>query len=158
MGYGQLSFFSHHPKKNSHVGVKNVHVHRFDMSQDRQTFRRILLKSAFKKRKMYEALLENVPMLRTLEVKKNSFYVVISWNCHMAHRVFYVLLYSAIILTICSRTNEWIWQMQCVLELTKMDNWLFDKVTKRMECISWKTEWFGLLYTAGYECRPFPPF
>lgn len=33
----------------------------------RQTFRRILLKSACKKRKMYEALLENVPMLKTLE-------------------------------------------------------------------------------------------
>lgn len=36
-------------------------------AMDRQTFRRILLKSACKKRKMYEALLENVPMLKTLE-------------------------------------------------------------------------------------------
>ncbi|PSN49339.1 cAMP-dependent protein kinase type II regulatory subunit [Blattella germanica] len=35
---------------------------------DRQTFRRILLKSAFKKRKMYEALLESVPMLKALQV------------------------------------------------------------------------------------------
>ncbi|KDR08982.1 cAMP-dependent protein kinase type II regulatory subunit [Zootermopsis nevadensis] len=34
---------------------------------DRQTFRRILLKSAFKKRKMYEALLESVPMLKALQ-------------------------------------------------------------------------------------------
>lgn len=33
----------------------------------RHTFRRILLKSACKKRRMYEALLENVPMLKTLE-------------------------------------------------------------------------------------------
>ncbi|XP_068249180.1 cAMP-dependent protein kinase type II regulatory subunit [Palaemon carinicauda] len=36
-------------------------------AMDRQTFRRILLKSACKKRKMYEALLEKVPMLKTLE-------------------------------------------------------------------------------------------
>lgn len=35
---------------------------------DRQTFRRILLKSAFKKRKMYETLLESVPMLKALQV------------------------------------------------------------------------------------------
>jgi len=34
---------------------------------DRQTFRRILLKSAFKKRKMYESLLESVPMLKALQ-------------------------------------------------------------------------------------------
>lgn len=34
---------------------------------DRQTFRRILLKSAFKKRKMYECLLESVPMLKALQ-------------------------------------------------------------------------------------------
>lgn len=36
-------------------------------AMDRQTFRRILLKSAFKKRKMYETLIENVPMLKTLQ-------------------------------------------------------------------------------------------
>lgn len=36
-------------------------------AMDRHTFRRILLKSACRKRKMYEALLENVPMLKTLE-------------------------------------------------------------------------------------------
>lgn len=36
-------------------------------AMDRQTFRRILLKSAFKKRKMYEHLLDNVPMLKTLK-------------------------------------------------------------------------------------------
>ncbi|KAK6175500.1 hypothetical protein SNE40_013953 [Patella caerulea] len=33
---------------------------------DRSTFRRIVLKSAFLKRKMYENLLENVPMLKSL--------------------------------------------------------------------------------------------
>lgn len=37
-------------------------------AMDRQTFRRILLKSAFRKRKMYETLLDNVPMLKTLQV------------------------------------------------------------------------------------------
>ncbi|XP_037068606.1 LOW QUALITY PROTEIN: cAMP-dependent protein kinase type II regulatory subunit-like [Pollicipes pollicipes] len=36
-------------------------------AMDRQTFRRIVLKNAFKKRKMYEQLLESVPMLKTLE-------------------------------------------------------------------------------------------
>lgn len=36
-------------------------------AMDRQTFRRILLKSAFKKRKMYETLIESVPMLSTLQ-------------------------------------------------------------------------------------------
>lgn len=36
-------------------------------AMDRTTFRRILLKSACRKRRMYETLLENVPMLKTLE-------------------------------------------------------------------------------------------
>ncbi|XP_018327166.1 cAMP-dependent protein kinase type II regulatory subunit [Agrilus planipennis] len=36
-------------------------------AMDRQTFRRILLKSAFRKRKMYETLIESVPMLKTLQ-------------------------------------------------------------------------------------------
>lgn len=44
---------------------------------DRQTFRRILLKSAFRKRKMYETLLDNVPMLKTLQVIWFSFYVLV---------------------------------------------------------------------------------
>lgn len=37
-------------------------------AMDRQTFRRIVLKSAFKKRQMYESLLDSVPMLKSLEV------------------------------------------------------------------------------------------
>jgi cAMP-dependent protein kinase regulator len=37
-------------------------------AMDRQTFRRIVLKNAYKKRKMYEHLLDSVPMLKTLEV------------------------------------------------------------------------------------------
>ncbi|XP_001944873.1 cAMP-dependent protein kinase type II regulatory subunit [Acyrthosiphon pisum] len=36
-------------------------------AMDRQIFRRIVLKSAFKKRKMYEELIEVVPMLKTLQ-------------------------------------------------------------------------------------------
>lgn len=37
-------------------------------AMDRLTFRRIILKSAFKKRKMYEQLIESVPMLKALQV------------------------------------------------------------------------------------------
>lgn len=36
-------------------------------AMDRNSFRKIVLKSAFKKRKMYEGLLENVPMLESLD-------------------------------------------------------------------------------------------
>ena len=35
---------------------------------DRSTFRKIVLKSAFQKRKMYESFLENVSLLKHLEV------------------------------------------------------------------------------------------
>jgi cAMP-dependent protein kinase regulator len=37
-------------------------------AMDRQTFRKIVLHSAFKKRKMYESFLENVSLLKLLEV------------------------------------------------------------------------------------------
>lgn len=40
-------------------------------AMDRHTFRRILLKSAFKKRKLYEELLDKVPMLKALQVNKH---------------------------------------------------------------------------------------
>lgn len=36
-------------------------------AMERTTFKRILLKSAFKKRKMYESLLEKVPLLKSLQ-------------------------------------------------------------------------------------------
>ncbi|CAH2089663.1 unnamed protein product [Euphydryas editha] len=39
-------------------------------AMDRHTFRRILLKSAFKKRKLYEELLDKVPMLKALQVRR----------------------------------------------------------------------------------------
>ena len=38
-------------------------------AMDRQTFRRIVLRNAFQKRKMYEALLEKVPLLSSLNVR-----------------------------------------------------------------------------------------
>ena len=80
---------------NAYVGEDNKHVHTYESrgsfgelallynmpraatikatcegqlwALDRQTFRRILLKSAFRKRKMYEALINSVPMLKTLQ-------------------------------------------------------------------------------------------
>ena len=47
---------------------------------DRQTFRRIVLRSAFHKRKMYEALIENVPLLSALSVSCQ-----LSWQIHYLH-------------------------------------------------------------------------
>jgi len=40
----------------------------FLWAMDRQTFRKIVLRSAFQKRKMYETLLQGVPLLNTLSV------------------------------------------------------------------------------------------
>ena len=39
--------------------------------QDRTTFRRIVVKNAFQKRKKYEGLLESVPLLKSLDVSKD---------------------------------------------------------------------------------------
>lgn len=80
---------------NAYVGEDNKHVHTYEnrgsfgelallynmpraatikavtegliWALDRQTFRRILLKSAFRKRKMYESLINSVPMLVALQ-------------------------------------------------------------------------------------------
>ena len=41
-------------------------------AMDRSTFRRIVLKSAFQKRKMYESLLEKVPLLTSLSVIEHT--------------------------------------------------------------------------------------
>ncbi|KAI8419974.1 hypothetical protein MSG28_008579 [Choristoneura fumiferana] len=41
-------------------------------AMDRHTFRRILLKSAFKKRKLYEELLDKVPMLKALQAYERA--------------------------------------------------------------------------------------
>jgi len=43
-------------------------------AMDRQTFRRIVLKNAYQKRRMYETLIESVPMLKTLEVRITKFH------------------------------------------------------------------------------------
>jgi len=42
-------------------------------AMDRQTFRRIVLKSAFRKRKMYEKLIDCVPMLKSLQASIQFF-------------------------------------------------------------------------------------
>lgn len=49
-------------------------------AMDRQTFRRIILKSAFKKRKMYEQFLNTVPMLSTLQVSLHHFFFFFDWT------------------------------------------------------------------------------
>jgi len=40
----------------------------FLLPKNRKTFRRIVLRSAFNKRKMYEAFIENVSLLQCLDV------------------------------------------------------------------------------------------
>lgn len=42
-------------------------------AMDRLTFRKIILKNAYKKRQIYEALIDSVPILKTLEVCKLNF-------------------------------------------------------------------------------------
>lgn len=53
--------------------------HTICLLQDRTTFRRIVLRNAFNKRKMYETLLETVPMLGTLDVSKIQLVVDITY-------------------------------------------------------------------------------
>lgn len=62
--FGELALMYNLPRAATIQAVTNGAL----WAMDRQTFRRILLKSACRKRKMYEALLESVPMLKTLEV------------------------------------------------------------------------------------------
>ncbi|KAK3866043.1 hypothetical protein Pcinc_028400 [Petrolisthes cinctipes] len=61
--FGELALMYNLPRAATIQAVTNGAL----WAMDRQTFRRILLKSACRKRKMYEALLERVPMLKTLE-------------------------------------------------------------------------------------------
>lgn len=61
--FGELALLYNMPRAAT---IKAV-THGSLWAMDRQTFRRILLKSAFKKRKMYESLIESVPMLKTLQ-------------------------------------------------------------------------------------------
>lgn len=61
--FGELALLYNMPRAATIKAVTDGSI----WAMDRQTFRRILLKSAFKKRKMYETLIESVPMLKTLQ-------------------------------------------------------------------------------------------
>lgn len=61
--FGELALLYNMPRAATVQAVSEGSL----WAMDRQTFRRILLKSAFKKRKMYEALIESVPMLKALQ-------------------------------------------------------------------------------------------
>lgn len=61
--FGELALMYNMPRAATIKAVTDGSL----WAMDRQTFRRILLKSAFKKRKMYEALIDSVPMLKTLQ-------------------------------------------------------------------------------------------
>lgn len=62
--FGELALLYNMPRAATVKSVSNGLL----WAMDRQIFRRIVLKSAFKKRKMYEELIEVVPMLKTLQV------------------------------------------------------------------------------------------
>ncbi|EEB16092.1 cAMP-dependent protein kinase type II-alpha regulatory subunit, putative [Pediculus humanus corporis] len=61
--FGELALLYNMPRAASVKAVTEGSL----WAMDRLTFRRIILKSAFKKRKMYEQLLESVPMLKALQ-------------------------------------------------------------------------------------------
>ena len=60
--FGELALMYNMPRAATIVTVQPGKL----WALDRITFRRIVLKSAFEKRKMYEALLENMPLFKTL--------------------------------------------------------------------------------------------
>ncbi|XP_067126019.1 cAMP-dependent protein kinase type II regulatory subunit-like isoform X2 [Centruroides vittatus] len=61
--FGELALMYNMPRAATVEAVTNGSL----WAMNRQTFRRIVLKNAFKKRKEYEQLLESVPMLKSLE-------------------------------------------------------------------------------------------
>lgn len=61
--FGELALMYNMPRSATVVAVTPGTL----WAMDRKSFRRIVLKSAFRKRKMYEQLLETVPMLQALE-------------------------------------------------------------------------------------------
>ncbi|XP_077273879.1 cAMP-dependent protein kinase type II regulatory subunit isoform X1 [Temnothorax americanus] len=61
--FGELALLYNMPRAATVKGITSGTL----WAMDRQTFRRILLKSAYKKRKMYENLINRVPMLKSLE-------------------------------------------------------------------------------------------
>ena len=66
--FGELALLYNMPRSASVVAK----THGSLWAMDRNSFRRIVLKSAFKKRKMYEELLENVPLLKSLDQYERS--------------------------------------------------------------------------------------
>ncbi|KAK3097186.1 hypothetical protein FSP39_007234 [Pinctada imbricata] len=61
--FGELALMYNMPRSATIVAASEGVL----WAMDRNSFRRIILRSAFKKRKMYEELLENVPLLKSLE-------------------------------------------------------------------------------------------
>lgn len=61
--FGELALLYNMPRAATIRAVSDGQL----WALDRQTFRRILLKSAFRKRKMYESLINSVPMLKALQ-------------------------------------------------------------------------------------------
>ncbi|XP_078040018.1 cAMP-dependent protein kinase type II regulatory subunit isoform X2 [Augochlora pura] len=61
--FGELALLYKMPRAASIKAITNGTL----WAMDRQVFRRILLKSAYKKRKLYEDLINKVPMLKSLE-------------------------------------------------------------------------------------------
>jgi len=62
--FGELALMYNQPRAASVVALSHGSL----WAMDRKTFRRIVLKSAFKKRKEYEALFEKVSVLQGLNV------------------------------------------------------------------------------------------
>lgn len=61
--FGELALLYNMPRAATIKATTTGHI----WALDRQTFRRIVLKSAFRKRKMYEELINCVPMLKALQ-------------------------------------------------------------------------------------------
>lgn len=62
--FGELALMYNMPRAATIIAETNGTL----WAMDRTTFRRMILKNAFNKRKMYETLLENVPMLKELSL------------------------------------------------------------------------------------------
>ncbi|XP_076105359.1 cAMP-dependent protein kinase type II regulatory subunit-like isoform X1 [Mytilus galloprovincialis] len=62
--FGELALMYNMPRAATIVATTEGTL----WAMDRQTFRRIVLKTAFNKRKMYEQLIEGVPVLKALEI------------------------------------------------------------------------------------------
>eukprot|EP00105_Crassostrea_gigas_P026984 XP_011448159.2 PREDICTED: cAMP-dependent protein kinase type II regulatory subunit isoform X3 [Crassostrea gigas] len=62
--FGELALMYNQPRAATIVATSTGSL----WAMDRETFRRIVLKNAYNKRKMYENLIDNVPMLKTLDL------------------------------------------------------------------------------------------